>query len=79
MRRARFKVTDEDRRGFNGAQQATVIIEQEGGHALVRVRPFRRRREYVLSLATVAKMVIWKVVWAEAVEKRKSKKRRRRR
>lgn len=76
MRRARFRVVDlDDPRGFNGVQVATVTVEVDGANAVVRVRPLRRKKEYVMTLASVAKRVIWANVMAEAAERRRSRKR----
>lgn len=75
MRRARFRVTGAN---FDGVAEATVVIE-DGTYPLVRVRPLRRHKEYVLPLADVALSVIWRVVQAEAAEKAKAKKPRKRR
>jgi len=70
MRKARFKVSGEN---FDGVAVATVVIEGP----LIRVRPLRRRREYVLPLAHVALSVIWQVTRAEAATKAKRKPRKR--
>ena len=63
MHRAHFEVEGAT---FDGAKKATVLIEQDGPHALVRVRPYRRHREFVLPLGDVAQIVIERVVKAEA-------------
>lgn len=60
MRRAHFKIDGPGVR-LNGAHRGRLTIEEAGGRQLVRVRPLRQR-EYVLPLATVAEMVIWRVV-----------------
>ena len=78
MRRARFTVSAPGDR-FDGATSCTVLIEQDGPHTLVRVRPYRRRREFILTLAAVAQKVIWQVARVEADEKRRAKKTFRRR
>lgn len=61
-RRAHFTV---EGRNFDGKKKASVVVEQDGPHTLVRVRPSRHRREFVLPLADVAERVIWAVVLAE--------------
>lgn len=73
MRRARFKVAWTTR--LDGAREATVTIDRD--RMLFAVRPLRRRREYVLPLAAVAEMVVWRLVNLEAREKRAEKVRRR--
>jgi hypothetical protein len=60
MRRAHFKIDGAGIR-LNGAHRGRLTIEDAAGRQLVRVRPLRQR-EYVLPLATVAEMVIWRVV-----------------
>jgi hypothetical protein len=67
LRRAIFKVAGR----FDGARVATVTVEQEGPYALVRVRPYRRRREFALPLDVVAAGVIYQVVKAELRERRR--------
>ena len=62
-RRAHFKVESFGVR-LNGAHRGRMTIEEAAGRQLVRVRPLRQR-EYVLPLATVAEMVIWRVVRSE--------------
>lgn len=54
-------------------QEGTVTIHRDSG--LIAVRPLRRRREYVLPLATAAEMVVARVVKAELAEKAASKRR----
>lgn len=66
VRRARFHVAGH----FDGARSATVTIVDDGRAPLVVVRPYRRRRNYELLLADVADAVIWRVVRAEAAERR---------
>jgi len=61
-RRAHFAV---EGRNFDGKKTASVVVEQDGPHTLLRVRPSRHRREFVLPLADVAERVIWAVVRAE--------------
>jgi hypothetical protein len=75
VRRARFKVTGR----FDGAPSATVTIVHHGDQGLVSVRPFRRRRDYTLTLEDVARSVIFNVVLAELREKRASRRAARRR
>ena len=74
MRRAIFKIAAPAGERFDGALSATVIIEQEGPYTLLKVRPYRRRREYVLHLSAVATQVIWRVAKAEDAERRKARK-----
>ena len=62
-RRAHFKIEGFGVR-LNGAHRGRLTIEEAAGRQLVRVRPLRQR-EYVLPLATVAEMVIWRVVRSE--------------
>lgn len=57
-------------------QEGTVTIHRDAG--LIAVRPLRRRREYVLPLATAAEMVVARVVRAELAERQTAKKRGRR-
>lgn len=52
-------------------QEATVIVERES--LLFKVRPLRRRREFVLPLANVAEIVVAKVIKAEVAERRRKK------
>lgn len=66
--RAKFRV---EGASFDGERQATVQIDR--GSLLFSVRPHRRRRDFVLPLSTVAEMVIWRVVKAEAVALRRQK------
>lgn len=54
MRRAKFRVPIR----FDGAREATVIIEDDGGHQLVRVRPLRRQNEEVMHLSDLAAIVL---------------------
>lgn len=49
-------------------QQGTVTIDRGAG--LFAVRPYRRRREYVLPLSTVAEIVVARVVKAEVAARR---------
>ena len=60
IRRAHFRIDGPGVR-LNGAPRGRLTIDGEGGRQLVRVRPLRQR-EYVLPLATVAEMVIWRVI-----------------
>jgi hypothetical protein len=57
-------------------QEGTVTIERDSG--LFAVRPLRRRRDYVLPLASVAEMVVARVIKAELAERAAAKRRRRR-
>lgn len=68
--RAKFRV--QWPRPLDGANAATVIIDRARG--LFAVRPLRRRREYVLPLATVAEWCVWSVARVELREKVKAKK-----
>lgn len=52
-------------------QDATVTIERGAG--LFHVRPLRKRRVYTLPLATVAEIVVQRLIKAEVAEKRRSK------
>lgn len=54
-------------------QQATVTIDRGAG--LFAVRPFRRRREYVLPLSTVAEIVVARVAKADVAAKREGRSR----
>lgn len=67
MATARFRVVGK----FDGASEATVVINRSSG--VVSVRPLRRRRTYELPLADVAERIVWRIVTAEAAEKRKRK------
>jgi hypothetical protein len=68
-RRARFKVYGR----FDGAMSATIEIDRVS--EVLEVRPYRRRRgKYILPLAVVAEMVIWRIVRKEAAEKLAAKK-----
>lgn len=69
-RRARFKVNER----CDGAPSCTVLVEtasttyavkELATRALISVRPKGRRRLYTLPLATVAEMIVAKVVKAE--------------
>jgi len=62
-RRARFVVPVR----FDGANLASVLIDRST--LIVSVRLYRRRRTYE-PLATVAEMVAWRIIEAEAAEKR---------
>lgn len=55
---------------IDGAPSATMTIDTAAG--LIGVRPFRRRREYILPLASVAQMIVYRTVTAE-VESAKRK------
>lgn len=69
MATARFKVYGR----FDGAPAATIEVDRGAG--LFTVRPLRRRQTYTLPLSTVAEMVLWRIVKAEAAEKRAAKRR----
>jgi hypothetical protein len=56
-------------------QQGTVTIYREAG--VFSVRPHARRREYLFPLATLAEIVVARVIKAELAEKRAAKKARR--
>jgi len=70
MSKSKFKLDGK----FDQAAGVTIIIDR--GANLFTVKPYRRRREYVLPLRDVAEMVFWRIVKAEANEKLKNKKRR---
>jgi hypothetical protein len=53
------------------AQDGTVTITRDSG--LIAVRPLRRRREYVLPLATVAEIICARVIKAEIAERKSSR------
>jgi hypothetical protein len=61
MRRSKFKINDK----IDNADGATITIEQDGEHAIVRVRPAFRRREYIVPLSKVAQDIVYSVVKAE--------------
>lgn len=61
MRRSRFKINDK----IDNADGATITIEQDGDHAIVRVRPSFRRREYIMPLSKVAQDIVYQIVKAE--------------
>lgn len=73
MRRARFKLSCP----LDGARGGTVTIEGGDEHAVVSVRPSRRRRTYTLPLAVVAEIVLCRVAKAEDATRRREKKARR--
>jgi hypothetical protein len=54
-------------------QEGTVTITRDSG--LFSVRPLRRRREYVLPLATLAEMAVARVIKAELAERKAAKRR----
>lgn len=66
MRRAKFEIEGGN---FDGSRKAAVIVEQDGPHALVRVRPYRRQHEAVLPLADVAEMILMREAKLRAREK----------
>jgi hypothetical protein len=72
-RKCRFRVVAKLDRGV--PQEGTVEIDRASG--FVFVRPLRRRRTYVLTLARVAAFVVHTVVRAEVAEKRAARRRRR--
>jgi len=57
---------------IDNVQGATVTIDAHAG--LISVRPFRRRRQYTLPLADVARRIVYEVASAELAQKRRSKK-----
>lgn len=65
MARCRFRILG--RLDLSRPQEGTVTVER--GALLFGVRPLRRRREYVLPLATVAEMVVSRVIKAELAER----------
>lgn len=70
MRCAHFRVAGR----FDGSGAATVTIEHhDPGRSFIRVRPYRRRRAFELSLADVARGVIFDVVRKELAEKKRAK------
>jgi len=74
MRCAHFRITGR----FDGATEATVTIEYHGpSTAFIRVRPLRRRRAFELSLADVARGVVYDITKAEIAAKKKAKRQRR--
>lgn len=66
MRRAKFEIEGGN---FDGSKKCAVIVEQDGPHALIRVRPYRRHQEAVLPLADVAEMVLMREARLRAREK----------
>lgn len=72
MSRSKFKIEGR----FDGTDGATVTIDRGAG--LFSVRPLRRRREYTLPLATVAEIVLFRIVRAEVNAKLEQKARKRR-
>ena len=71
-RNARFTVAWH----FDGTRTATVTVNRRAG--TFEVRPHRRRRRYTLPLALVAQFVAERIAKAEALEKRKARRTRRR-
>jgi len=57
----------------DSTQAGPVSIAIDRGAGLVMVRPYRRRRTYTLTLATVAEMIVARVVRAEVLEARRDK------
>lgn len=72
MRKAIFRIFGR----FNGAQSATVTIDRQS--LTMEVRPLRRRKTYVASLSDLAQTVILRQALAEAREKKKDRRVRRR-
>lgn len=70
-RKTRARVVGRFDRAF--PTEATVVIDKHAG--LISVRPFRRRREFVLPLARIAEYVVHTVIRAEVAEKLAGKKR----
>jgi len=72
--KSHFKVVGK----FTGAgfapTEAAVTIDRESGIFSVRER--RRRRVYSLHLSAVAQLVVWRLIEAEARERRDAKRRR---
>lgn len=66
MRRAKFEIEGGN---FDGSKKCAVIVEQDGPHALIRVRPYRRHQEAVLPLADVAEMILMREARLRAREK----------
>lgn len=56
------------------SEPCTVLIDR--GRGVVSVRPLRRRRMFTLPLATVAEMIVARVVKAEALAARTEKSKR---
>ncbi len=52
-------------------QQGTVEIDRNAN--LISVRPKGRRRTYTLPLSSVAEIIVWKVIKAEMVQKKREK------
>jgi len=67
MSKSRFKVSG----SFNGVYEASVVIDR--GSGVMTVRPSRRRTTYELPLSTVAEIVMWRIIKAEAAAKLKAK------
>jgi hypothetical protein len=53
-------------------QEATVTVDRDA--RTFEVRPLRRHRTYVISLAAVAELVVRRIIAAEVAEKKKAKK-----
>ena len=70
----RFRVVA--RLDLSRPQEGTVEIDR--GSGTLSVRPYRRRRVYTLPLATVAEIVVSRIIKAEVAEKRAARKSRRR-
>lgn len=55
-------------------QEATVTIQRAASEPLFSVRVLRRKKAFTLPLADVAKMVVWRMLQAEAAKKKKKRK-----
>lgn len=73
MRRAKFELEGGN---FDGSKKCAVIIEQDGPHTLLRVRPYRRHQEAIASLADVAEIVLMRDAKARAAEAARNGRRR---
>lgn len=71
-RRATFQL-EALRPVFDGQAKATVILDQDGPHILVRVRPHRRKHEAVENLSDVAERILWRDAEARARAKKVEK------
>lgn len=70
-RRAHFHVVAQIPDRIDGKPSARLTIETDAsGGGLFSVRPFRRRREYTLTLAAVARIVVGRVVAAEVAARK---------
>lgn len=73
MRRAKFELEGGN---FDGSKKCAVIVEQDGPHALVRVRPYRRHHEAILPLSEVAEIVLMREAKAQAARRAQDRRRR---